>query len=280
MKIISGLFIVLSVLLINNPSLAINIKVSDSRENNFYMDALKWVLDKSGEEYKIIPTTYPLSSQKRKIILLKNEEIDIIYAGTSKKLEDELLPIRFPIMRGLSGNRLFIINKNYQNDYNLVNNINDLKKYVGFQGIGWEDTQILEASGLEQVTRLYDNIFISINAGSSYYFPRGMTEVFSELVDKKQELPNLDIEKKIVLAYKTAVFFFVNPSNTKLAKIIETGFINGYKDGSYERFFYSHPLIKSSIEQANLQNRLIIEISNPLLSSDTDAIAKQYWHQD
>ena len=283
MKIKTGSYFLLPILLIisiNSSWAAISVKVSDTRENNFYMEVLSWVLEKSGKEFKIISKKYPVSSQKRKIFLLKNGEIDILYAGTSKQLEKELLPIRFPIMRGLVGRRLFIIHKNYQVDYNLIMTLKDLKKHTGVQGIGWGDKEVLEASGLKQVEKLYDDIFRNINAGSRYYFPRGMTEVFSEFIDKKQKLPNLDIEKRIVLVYKTAVFFFVNPSNIELANIVKTGFSKAYEDGGYYRFFYNHPLIKSSIEQANLQKRIKIEIPNPFLSSDTEAIPKQYWHQD
>ena len=244
------------------------------------MKSLHWILEKSGKEYKILSTWHPLSSQKRKIDLVKKGEVDILYAGTSIQLEKELLPIWFPIMRGLIGRRIFIIHQNYQVEYDLVSNLNDLKNHMGIQGLGWEDIQILEASGLKQVEKAYDDIFKNINAGSRYYFSRGVTEVFSEYHDRKTKMPNLVVEKRILLEYKIAVFFFVNRSNTELANIIKTGFLNGYEDGSYQRFFYNHPLIKRSMKQANLNKRTKIEIPNPFLSPETEAIPKQYWHQD
>lgn len=282
MKIKMESSILLTVLLFMaaEPVGAINIKISDTRENNFYLEALFWVLEKSGKEYNIIHTKHPVSSQRRKIELVKKGEIDILYAGTSLQLEKELLPIRFPVMRGLIGRRIFIIHGNYQSEYGLVKNLNGLKKFIGIQGIGWGDKQVLEASGLKQVEGLYDDIFRKIDAGSRYYFPRGITEVFSELIDKKITMPNLETEKSILLVYKTAVFFFVNPSNTELANMIKTGFLNAYEDGSYNRFFYGHPLIESSFEKANLKKRIKIEIPNPFLSSETDAIPRRYWHQD
>ncbi len=266
--------------MITAPAWAIDIKINDTRDNNFYMDALNFILEKSGADYKFVSTNHPLSSQARKIILVKNGEVDILYAGTSMQLEKDLLPIRFPIMRGLIGRRIFIINKNYQADYAQVKNLSDLKKFVGIQGIGWGDTQVLEASGLEQEERLYDEIFESLNLGSRYYLPRGMTEVFAELIDKKKTISNLDIEKNILLVYKTAVLFFINPENTELEDVLNSGFIKAYEDGSYNRFFYSHPLIKSAFEQSKLQSRIKIEIPNPFLGTKTEAIPHQYWHQD
>ncbi len=97
-----------------DPAWAIDIKISDTRENNFYMDALRFILEKSGTDYKLISTKHPSSTQGRKIILVKNNDIDILYAGTSIQLEKELLPIRFPVMRGLIGRIFFIINKSHQ----------------------------------------------------------------------------------------------------------------------------------------------------------------------
>ncbi len=281
MKMKKGsLAVLLLLMIVLVPAWSIEIKVSDSRENNFYMDALYWVLDKSGQEYQITYTEHPVSSQQRKIIQLKQGDIDLLYAGTSIELEHELLPVRFPIMRGLIGRRLFIINNRYQKDYDSVNNLNDLKGFVGIQGIGWGDTRVLEASDLPQIEKLYDDIFINLNAGSRYYFPRGMTEVFAELQDKKLKLPDIELEQKILLSYKTAVFFFVNPSNKALKEALDSGFQKGYEDGSYEQFFYNHSLITTAFENAQLDNRTLIEIDNPFLSKETKAIPAGYWHID
>ena len=259
---------------------AITVKINDTRNNNYYMQALTWLLDRSGKAYTIVSTDYPVSSQARKVAFVKSGLIDILYAGTSVKLEQQLRPIRFPIMRGLIGRRVLIINKSYQPEYDRVKHISDLKKHVGIQGLGWGDKQVLEAAGLPQTAALYDDIFTRLDAGGRYYFPRGVVEVYSELAGKKSQLPNLAVENNILLVYKTAVFFFVHPGNTGLAAMLETGFLKGYEDGSYGRFFYTHPLIRHSLEQANLQNRTVIKIPNPFLSPETNAIPARYWHKD
>lgn len=257
---------------------AITIKISDTRQNNYYLEALNLVLEKSEYQCNIISTGHPLSSQARKVALVKKGEIDIMYAGTSMALEKQMLPVRFPIMRGLIGRRVFIIHKDYQVEYDLVKNIDGLKNFMGIQGFGWGDKRVLEASGLRQEEELYDDIFSIINAGSHHYFPRGVTEAYSEIMVRKTKLPNLAVEDKLLLVYKTAVFFFIHPSNSELEHILTAGFLNAYKDGSYNRFFYSHPLIKHALEQADLENRTSLEIPNPFLSPETDAIPKQYWH--
>lgn len=268
----------ITLLIIAVPSWSFGIKVSDSRANNFYMDALTWVLDKSGADYYLINTDHSMSSQVRKVALVQRGELDVMYAGSTIEMEAALMPIRFPITRGLIGRRIFIINKKYRQEYETVSSVNELKKYSGMLGFGWPDKEILEAEGLMQVEKVYDDIFTSINSGSRYYFPRGILEAYSELIDKKDRLPNLMVEEKVLLRYKAAVFFFVNPKNKALAKTLNEGFRKGYEDGSYEKFLYSHPLIKASFEKSNLENRLKIDIPNPFFPEASSAIPEEYWH--
>ena len=257
---------------------SMGIKVSDSRANNFYMDALTWILNKSGADYYLINTDHSMSSQVRKVALVQRGELDVMYAGTTNEMEADLMPIRFPVTRGLIGSRIFIINKKYQQEYEAIFSVDDLRKYSGVLGFGWPDKEVLEAEGLMQAEKVYDDIFTSIHLGSRYYFPRGILEAYSELIDKKDRLPNLIVEENLLLRYKAAVFFFINPKNKALAKILNEGFRKGYEDGSYEKFLYSHPLIKASFEKTNLENRLKIDIPNPFFPEASSAIPAEYWH--
>ena len=256
----------------------IEVRINDSRKGGFYLDALRLVLEKSGSKFKLIVQGDQPTSQARKISQVINGKTDILYAGTSIKLEHKLLPIRFPIMRELAGLRLFIINKDHQVKFDAVKSLDDLSKYEGIQGFGWSDKEVLEAAGLKQHNALYDNIFRMLNKGRPYYFPRAVTEIFTEVISKKEEMPNLAVEKNIILAYPSAIFFFVHPLNTKLANILKSGFLNAYKDGSYNQFFYNHPMVKNAIAMADLNNRIKIEIPNPFLTKETAAISKEYSH--
>ena len=270
--------VLFSALLLTSFTWAIDIKVNDSRANNFYMDALIWILDKSGADYRLIHTNHLMSSQVRKVKLVQKGEIDIMYAGTTNELESMLKPIRFPVTRGLVGHRVFIINKNYRLDYAQVKGINDLKHHSGILSYGWADKEIYEAVGLMQVEKIYADIFSNINSGSRYYFSRGVLEAYSELIDKKEMMPNLIVEDNIILRYKAAVLFFIHPENKELEEMMTRGFNKAYEDGSYIDFLYNHPLIKSSFEQANLAERLVIDIPNPFFPEASSSIPVEYWH--
>lgn len=223
--------------LVFHPVEAIEVKINDTRGlGNFYVDALKMILAKSGQECQLIIDERDLLSQARKVEEVRKGTIDLLYAGTSQELESTLLPIRFPIMRGLSGRRVFIIHEDNQHQFDMVKSVDDLRQYEAIQGLGWADIQILEAAGLKTHSAKYDNIFLMINEKRPYYFPRGVTEVYAEVFTRQEALPHLVVENNLVLAYPTAVFFFVNRANTELANLLTTGFLNAYQDGSYEEF--------------------------------------------
>jgi len=257
---------------------SLDVRINDSRDNNFYMDALKWVLDKSGEDYRLVRTEHPISTQMRKVALVQKGEIDVMYAGTTNEMESLLQPIRFPITKGYIGDRIFIINKAFQADYNQVKTLGDLRKFTANLGYGWPEIEIFAASKLGIKEQVYDEIFETIDEGSRYYFPRGILEAYPELITKGKTLKNLAVEKSILLNYQSAVFFFVNPENKELSRMITLGFEKGYKDGSYNKFFYNHPLIKTSFEKANLKNRWVIKIPNPFFPVGSKNIPKKYWH--
>ncbi len=268
----------LLMLLLSLSSQALEVRVSDSRENNFYMDALVWVLDKSGVDYQLTHTDHPISTQRRKVNLLLNNEIDVIYAGTTNELESQLSPIRVPITRGYIGNRLLLINKQLQSDYDDVSTLDQLKQHTAALGFGWPEVEIFRAAGLNLNERIYDEIFVALNEGSRYYFSRGLLEVYPELSGKRQSLKNITIENHLMLKYKSAVFFFVHPNNKALQAAIEQGFQRAYEDDSYLEFFYNHPYIKASLAKSDRQQRTVISIDNPFFPEASDNIPEKYWH--
>lgn len=260
------------------PCQALDVRVNDSRENNFYMDALAWLLKKSGVDHRLIHTDHPPSTQQDKVEMVKNGEIDVMYAGTTNALEQQLQAIRFPITRGYIGTRLLLINKHHQRDYDQINQLDDLKAHTAAFGYGWADVEIFRASDLPVEEALYEEIFNLINEGGDYYFSRGVLEIYSELIDKRQSHKDLTVEKQLLLKFKSAVFFFINPANNELKSALEHGFRNGYADGSYIEFFYNHPLIRTSFKKLNLKNRRLIEIPNPYFPKASEDIPAEYWH--
>jgi hypothetical protein len=248
--------------------------------NEYPVALLKFILDKSGVPYTITFADIGITTQAREVALLKgNDRINIGWYGTSAELEHDLVPVRYPIWRGLLGHRVFIINKSSQPAFDKVNTLEDLQKFRGEQGIGWSDIQILEASGLRQEQDPKDIIFAKINAGRTDYFARGITEAFREIEIVGNDFPNLVVEKHLLLVYRFAAFFFTNKDNPELSHALEEGFRRAYADGSFLKFFNSYPAVKTVLAKANLKDRVRIDIPNPLLTPETRAIPEMYWNE-
>jgi hypothetical protein len=253
-----------------------------SRENSvdslYQIALLKFILNKANVPYELTPRN-GFSGARTLAELKSGKNINLYWMGTSELMEKELIPVRYPLFRGLLGYRVFIINKNEQTKFEKVKNLQDLQKLKGAQGLGWSDIAILENSGLKQFATEYENIFKMLDSGGRIaYFSRGLSEAFSEVDARKKTLSNLKVEKNILLTYPLAMFFFVSPNDKPLADALNKGFELAYADGSFEKFFYNHPVIKESLKNAHLKKRIKIEITNPFLTNETIKIDKKYWH--
>lgn len=245
--------------------------------DHYQVSLLKFVLEKANFDYtlKVSKNVY---SQSRVIESLRQQKVDIYWFGTSAEAERDLHAIRYPIYRGFTGYRVFIIHKESQENFNRVRSLQDLAFFSGIQGLGWSDIGILENAGLKQIEAQYDNIFDRINHHRGDYFSRSIYEVFLELDARSVTLPDLTAEKKVLLVYPFAMFFFTSKQNAELANALEKGFAAAYQDGSFQKFFYNHPDIKGAMERADLKNRTRIDIPNPQLTDATRNIPKEYWH--
>jgi hypothetical protein len=106
-------------------------------------------------------------------------------------------------------------------------------------------------------------------------FPRGINEVFHEYAARHDAIPNLAVEKNLLIYYPWPYYFFFNKSNKALAKRVETGIRKMMKDGSFDAIFMKYN--RASIIKANLKNRRIIRIKNPTLPKDTPLSDASLW---
>ncbi len=66
--------------------------------------------------------------------LMQGEHVDVVWTMTSRKREKQLLPIRIPLLKGLQGYRIFIINENDNEKFNKISTLEDLRELVAGQG--------------------------------------------------------------------------------------------------------------------------------------------------
>ena len=72
---------------------------------------LELALSKTGVRYEIRPSSTPLRQARALKRLEENLEINLVWTMTDTQREQDLLPIRIPINKGLIGWRLFLVNE-------------------------------------------------------------------------------------------------------------------------------------------------------------------------
>lgn len=242
---------------------------------SYYLDLLKLSLDKTTSKYGTykFETEFADVTRQRLATYLADGSsyVDVIWTGTNIEREESMLPVRIPLLKGLKGYRLLIINKEREKDFDKITNINDLKKLVGIQGVDWPDKDILLASGFKIETNPnYNGMFLMVHNNRVDYFPRAINEPFDEL--KLRPDLNLTIAKKIMIYYPLPNYFFVNIKKAELRNRIEEGLNIAIKDGSFDKLFYNHPSNKEVFQKVNFKNIKIFNIENHYLTEETKRI--------
>jgi hypothetical protein len=264
----------------NAEPIRIMVKVQGTQQeqqNGYFSNLLVMALEASKADNEIIEIIYSPRdySQARWINMLqKNTGNFVIWTMTDKQREQQLRPIRIPLSKGLFGYRVLLIRKQEQARFDQVRNIDDLANFIGGQGTHWPDTRILKANGLKLVTaENTESLFRMIEAKRFDYFPRGTSEAWFELLERKEN--NLTVEKNLLLYYPADIYFFVNKNNEALANRIEKGLEMLIDNGEFDRFFYSHPRVSTAFNK--LKDRRLIKLKNPYLPPETPVDNPRYW---
>ncbi|WP_019612936.1 hypothetical protein [Psychromonas ossibalaenae] len=273
------LLILISIISFN--SFAVNVTTPALRKGSeldkYSSRLIEFLIDKAGDKAVMTPYRSIVNSQSRKVSMLQEGTLSVDWLGASKTMEEKLIPVRFPVFRGLLGHRIFITNTNTGKKLHNVTTKEQLDTFLMIQGEGWADVDVLRSSGFK-VKELpsFENIFKVVSAGRADLFPRAVIEPFSEVAERSQ-LPNLIVDDQLMVVYKFPMFFFVSPKQPELAELLKKGFDKSYNDGSFLEFFENDPLVKKTFAEAKLKQRRIFVIDNPHLSEETRNIDDKYW---
>jgi hypothetical protein len=248
--------------------------------NNYYIALLSLALEKTQEQYGAfrLDTIDDRMLPRRALEgLIKNELVDVIWSMTSLKKEALLRPIRIPLYKGLLGYRVLLIREQDQEKFRKIEHFNELKSLVAGQGRDWSDVSILQANGLSVATSAhYEGLFDMLRAGRFDYFPRGISEVWSEIRSKQTE--GLVVEDSILLKYTAPMYFFVNNSNSSLAERIEKGLRLAISDGAFDKAFHKETGNKILFDLPAIKSRKFFNLSNPTLPDKTPVNDLQLWY--
>lgn len=253
--------------------------VSYEQPQDYFVSLLQLALEESRAPNEEIQLRFAERdySQARWIYLAQHDPGNlVIWTMTNRQREEQLLPIRIPLFKGLFGKRVFIIRKQDQALFDRIKTREDLAKLTAGQGMHWPDVEILQANGLPVTTAAtVDSLFKMLKAKRFDYFPRGVSEAWFELAQLGDE--SLTVEKNLMLVYPAAIYYFVNKNNVDLARRIETGLEMMIAKGSFDEFFFSHKRTIAGLEEVTNNPRRKIYLENPELPPVRPMPQEKYW---
>jgi hypothetical protein len=224
-----------------------------------------------------IDTSIQAVSRKRALIEMKEGRLFNVYvAPADLSWEFQTLPIRIPIRKGLLNYRLLLTTSEHIEALGKVTSVNELKQFnLGLRG-QWTTTKVMESLGFTPVKGdNYDGLFKMLITNRFDYIPRGINEIFDELKVQGQGNPDMVIESNLALYMPMPVYFYVSPKTPRIKSRLVTGFERISENGVFDQLFNEY--FGDDIAAADLKNRRIIYVGNPLLSSETPLDKEEYW---
>jgi len=202
------------------------------------------------------------------IMVQNNTNIDVVWRMTSRSIEQQLNAIYIPILKGLMGYRVFIIRKEDQALYPQDISKQQLQQRLAGQGHDWPDSDILRYNGFKVSTANARVLLKMLGKSRFDYFPRALHEPWIEI----NRQPSMAVEENLLLKYPAPMYFFVSKENIRLHQRLSFGLQKIIYSATFEDFFKHHPVTSDIIDKANIEQRTVFELTNPLLSLKSQAL--------
>lgn len=245
---------------------------AEDSTQTYYFDLLKAVLPSTAT----VVVTPRSMAQQRSMQQLNTGELSLAWSGATTVRETEYLPIRVPLYGGLLGTRVPVIRKDAKAQFDQIETADELKALTACQGDQWLDSDILEANGyqVERVTK-FELMYRMLRAGRCDYFPRAITEVYSEVAHQEDDL--VMAYDRILLVYKFPMYFFVSQSNKELEHVLNTALYNFAASGKLTTFMQSHDTTREVFPLSKYQDSLIFKLHNHDLPPLTPVKDDKLW---
>ena len=257
---------------------------SEDADSRYEYDwaVLRVALQKTEARYgpfELHQSTHPMSSQRvAQELFTPGGRINIFARATSPELEQQFLPVRLPIDRGLLGYRMFLVRDSDLPHFAAVRTLDDLRKLSVGQGKDWIDVPILRAAGFNVVEGTnYPGLFGMLSAGRFDFFSRGIDEAQREYRERRSAHPHLVVEPTLLLQYPLPLYFFLrrDAEGKLLARRISEGVEVMIRDGSLNTLFQQYK--GASIKAGELQKRRVLHVRNPHLTPETPLSRSELW---
>jgi len=255
----------------------------DNRQDDYLWRVLRAALEHKRPGYgDFVLETEPTMPIRRQIRLLARSEPPLtvgVFISSAAPARD-LVAVRIPIDRGLVGYRVLLIREADQPTFSAVRSLEDLRKFSFGLLPYWEDFQIMQHAGLTVVPgSAYEGLFRMLSAGRFDGLSRSANEVMREFDAHRQEMSGIVIEKHLLLHYPMPAYFWFSNSEDgrRRAERVRAGLAAMIEDGTLQTLF-DHEF-GERIKRLDLDHRLVIKLSNPLLDAKDPPPGSGLWYR-
>ena len=227
--------------------------------------------------YEEQPFTQSVSDARAYQLVIEGRLVNLLAAGVGQPpLEREMIPVAFPIDKGLLGWRVSSIDRRSQDRLSRVKSIEELRQFRVGQGSDWADVRIYEYNKIPVETATdFELLFPMLLHGRFDLFPRGLFEIHRELAAYGKRYPDLAIEQHLLLHYPFCDAYYVSRSAPHLAARLKAGLERMEADGSLDALLNKH--FGKLLADLNLRQRVVIDLENPFLPSWVPLERKELW---
>ena len=241
---------------------------------------LREVLERTRPDYggyELQTFTENISNARAIQMAIEGRLVNLLSTGVGQPApEREMIPVPFPIDKGLLGYRVSLIDGRSQDRLSHVHTIEDLRQLSVGQGSDWIDVRIYEHERIPiETTADYKSLVLMLLHGRFDLFPRGLYEIAPEVAAYGERYPDLSVEKHLLLHYPFCRAFYVSRSVPRLAARLTAGLERMVADGSFDAFFIRH--FGKIMTDYKLRQRVVIELDNPFLPAWVPLKRKELW---
>lgn len=246
--------------------------------NQYQVEALRLALEKTRKTfgpYRLVAS--PAMAGPRALAMLNNNQLPNFFVELSydeAHLEaSNVAYIPFPVDRGIVGYRVCFASPQTKALLAKTQNLDGLRAFRYGLGTGWADVKIFRHNGFQVVEGVsYEGLFQMLSMKRFDLFCRGANEIREEW-EAHRDVPGLDYDETLSIAYALPRFYFYNKGNRAAAERVDKGLQLAFQDGSLQALWRKH--YRASLDFVKLKERRIFWLENPLIKGlDTEAYRK------
>ncbi|WP_143870402.1 transporter substrate-binding domain-containing protein [Catenovulum sediminis] len=240
-------------------------EIRQSYESEVFATVIKQINQSLNKSYRWHENRDTLSIAEESSIFSQQEyDVFVSVAGNPKLDQENKILIPIPLMQGLLGTRLMIINERDRVKFATIKTKAQLQALYSGIPAGWADAKLFRANNFNvNETGTFDDILLRLKRKQFDYFALGANEIESVYEQRVTAKENLIIEPTLALYYPFPVVFYVNPNRAELAQQLRASLHQLVQNETLNKIFARY--FAQIQERLNLTERKFIHLENPLL---------------